>query len=80
MHFCAIHLDDRPADDDEEVYVVVPGAAKAVMAVPLDTLDRFLVLLEQAVGSEARPQCRACGTAIPGSVPMARSAGRRIPG
>lgn len=62
MHFCAIHLDeDGPAGCGEEVFVVVPGAAKTAIAVPLDGLP----LLEQAVGSESHPLCPACGSEIP---------------
>jgi hypothetical protein len=67
MHFCAIHLDDLGAPDrgQEEVYVVVPGAAKTALAVSLDALAPFPTLLDQAVGSDARPQCPACGAPIP---------------
>jgi len=67
MHFCAIHLDDHGAPDGggEDVYVVLPGAAKTALAVPLDALAQVLALLEQAVGSDAWPRCPACGAAIP---------------
>ena len=67
MHFCAIHLDEDgpPCGGEEEVYVVVPGTTRTAMAVPLDALAQLLVVLEQAVGSEGRPQCTNCGAAIP---------------
>ena len=67
MHFCAIHLDEDgpPCDGEEEVYVVVPGTTKTALAVPLDALSQFLVVLEQAVGGDSRPQCPNCGAAIP---------------
>jgi hypothetical protein len=67
MLFCAINLHDlaAPPGREEEVFVVVPGAAKTAIAVPLDALARFLPLLEQAVGRDAWPQCPECGAAIP---------------
>lgn len=66
MVFCVIHL-DPPSDppEDEEVYVIVPGAAKTAMAVPLDALPQFLSLLEQAIGGDVPPACPKCQTAIP---------------
>lgn len=66
MVFCALHL-DRAEDvpDEEEVYLVVPGAARTALAVPLDALPAFLPLLEQAVGADALPECPACGAEIP---------------
>ena len=69
MMFCAIHLDPPSAEpDDEEVYVVVPGAAKTAIAVPLDALAQFLPLLAQAVGDLPPPQCPACSATMPGHV------------
>ena len=67
MLFCAINLHDlaAPPEVEEEALVVVPGAAKAAVAVPLDALPHFLPLLEQAIGRDAWPQCPACGVTIP---------------
>ena len=66
MHFCAIHLDDLgPCHGEEEVYVVVPDAAKTAMAVPLDALPAFLPVLEHAVGSTSFPRCPACQAELP---------------
>ena len=66
MHFCAIHLDDAPrSPDPEEVYVVVPGGSKTAMAVPLDALAQFLLMLERAVGGTSRPRCPTCAAEIP---------------
>ena len=67
MVFCVIHVDPHGAEpDDEEVYVVVPGTGKAVMAVPLDALPQFLPLLEQATRDLPPPRCAACMAAMPG--------------
>ena len=65
MHFCAVHLDDPGGAPDEEVFLVVPGAAKTAIAVPLDALAQFLPLLERAAGGDELPRCPACGTGIP---------------
>lgn len=66
MHFCAVHLHDPCwPPGEEEVYVVVPGTSKTVIAVPLDALPQFLPLLEQVVGGDARPACPACAEQIP---------------
>lgn len=66
MVFCALHL-DRAEDvlGEEEVYLVMPGGAKAAFAVPLDALPEFLPLLEAAAGHDALPSCRVCGAEIP---------------
>ena len=67
MVFCVIHVDPPCAEpEDEEVYVVVPGTGKTVMAVPLDALPQFLPLLEQAVCDLPSAQCTACTVPMPG--------------
>jgi len=67
--FCVIHLDAPCAEpEDEEVYVVVPGAAKTAIALPLDALAQFLPLLEQAVRELAPAQCPLCSATMPGRV------------
>jgi hypothetical protein len=67
MHFCAIHLDDEgaPLGEREEVHIVVPGAAKTAMAVPLDALPAFLPVLESAVGTASVLRCPLCDAEIP---------------
>lgn len=73
MVFCVIHLDPPcPTEEDDEVYVVVPGSAKTAIALPLDALPGLLPLLEQAVGDLPPPQCAACEAAMP-SLPMCSS-------
>lgn len=69
MIFCAINLHDlaapRGLEHEEEVFVIVPGAAKTAIAVPLDALPHFLPILEEAGGREAWPQCPSCSAEIP---------------
>lgn len=68
MVYCFVHLDDDapdPAGHEEEVFVVVPDTSKVVMAVPLDALPEFLVLLQQAVGDLPLPECRSCMATMP---------------
>lgn len=66
MVFCVIHRDSRRAThEDEEVYVVVPGAAKTAIAVALDALPQFLPLLEQAVRELPVSHCAACNATLP---------------
>ena len=66
MVFCVVHL-DAPSEppEDEEIYVVVPGAAQTAIALPLDALPRFLPLLEQAVADLPPPQCTSCRATMP---------------
>jgi hypothetical protein len=67
MVFCVFHLDPPCApDEDEEVYVIVPGTGKTAIALPLDALPQFLPLLEHAVRDLPPPQCSACTGALPG--------------
>ena len=67
MVFCLMHLDAPGAPgEDEEVYVVVPGAEKTAIALPLDALPQFLPLLEQAVRDLPSAQCSACHATLPG--------------
>jgi hypothetical protein len=65
MHFCAIHVDESACAGESDVYVVVPGTARTAWAVPRDALPQFLPVLEQAVGSDDRPRCPACGARLP---------------
>lgn len=69
MIFCAINLSDLAAppglEQQEEVFVIVPGASKTAVSVPLDALPRFLPILEEAGGREGLPQCQCCGAEIP---------------
>ena len=66
MVFCVVHLDPPCApDEDEEVYVIVPGTAKTAIALALDALPQFLPLLEQAVRDLPAPQCAACSATLP---------------
>jgi hypothetical protein len=65
MHFCAIHVDESACAGESDVYVVVPGTARTAWAVPRDALPQFLPVLEQAVGSDHRPRCPACGADLP---------------
>jgi hypothetical protein len=64
MQFSLIHLDEVPRDG-EEVFVVVPGARKTAMAVPLDALPQFLPLLPRAAGDLPPPRCPACSARLP---------------
>ena len=66
MRFCLIHVDDCDGGPDEEALVVVPGAAKAAFAVPLDALPAFLPLLAQAAEGLEQPVCSGCGSGLPG--------------
>ncbi len=69
MIFCAINLSDVATapgiEAQEEVFVIVPGASKTAISVPLDALPRFLPILEEAGGRADWPQCPSCGAEIP---------------
>jgi hypothetical protein len=67
MHFALMHLEATP-QPDEEVLITVPGAAKTVIAVPLDALPHFLPLLDQAVQGKPRACCPACSAVLPAEV------------
>jgi len=73
MVFCVVHVDPPCAQpEDEEVYVVVPGAAATAIVVPLDALAQCLPLLEQAVRDLPPPRCAAC-TAVMPALPVCSS-------
>jgi hypothetical protein len=67
MHFSVIHLADVPRRG-EEVFVVIPGGAKTVIAVPLDALAHFLPLLAQAATGLPPPCCPACSARLPAGI------------
>jgi hypothetical protein len=60
MRFYLIHVPDDAASDTAEVTVVVPGAARAAIMVPLDALPGFLPLLHEAAAGVGEPRCTAC--------------------
>jgi hypothetical protein len=64
MRFSVIHLAETPSEG-EEVFVVIPGAGKTAIAVPLDELALFLPLLAQAAGALPPPRCPACSARLP---------------
>jgi hypothetical protein len=64
MHFALMHIDETAAPD-EEALIAVPGAAKTVIAVPLDALPHFLPILDQAVADQPRACCPACSAELP---------------
>jgi hypothetical protein len=66
VRFCLIHVDDHDGGPEEEALVVVPGAAKAAFAIPLDSLPAFLPLLAQAAEGLDQPACSGCGSELPG--------------
>jgi hypothetical protein len=66
MRFCLIHIDDHGCGPDEEAFVIVPGAAKTAMAVPIDALPGFLSLLAEATQDLPPAICTGCGCALPG--------------
>jgi hypothetical protein len=67
MQFSVIHLAEAPSEG-EEVFVVVPGGTKTAIAVPLDTLPRFLPLLAQAAAALPPPRCPACSVRLPARI------------
>jgi hypothetical protein len=67
MQFSLIHLAELPSED-EEVFVVVPGGTKTVIAVPLDALAQFLPLLARAAAGLPPPRCPACSARLPAGI------------
>jgi len=67
MHFSLIHLAEVPREG-EEAFVVIPGGAKTVIAVPLDALPHFLPLLAQAAKGLPPPRCAACSARLPAAI------------
>jgi hypothetical protein len=67
MQFSLIHLAEAPSED-EEVFVVVAGATKTAIAVPLDALAQFLALLAQASAELPPPRCPACSARLPAGI------------
>jgi hypothetical protein len=59
-------MPDNLAADCDEVMLTVPGAARAVIAIPLDALPEFLPLLHQATEDLGKQRCPACAAALPG--------------
>jgi hypothetical protein len=70
MHFSLIHLGEVPSED-EEAFIVIPGGAKTVIAVPLDALPHFLPLLAQAASGLPPPRCPACSARLPATIDAA---------
>ena len=66
MRFCLIHVDDEDLGPEETAMVVVPGAGKTALEVPLDALPQFLPLLAEATADLPAPICRGCGGELPG--------------
>jgi hypothetical protein len=69
MRFCLIHVHDEDYGPDEEAMVIVPGADKLAIAVPLDALPSFLSLLDEAAADLAPQVCGCCGEVLPGRPP-----------
>jgi len=70
MHFSLIHLAEVPGEG-EEVFVVIPGGGKTVIAVPLDALQHFLPVLAQAATGLPPPRCPACSAQLPAGIDAA---------
>ncbi len=65
MRFHLIHVDSEPrSDEQEEVYVLTPGANKAAIAVPIDALPAFLPLLAESLDGLPELLCPDCGEPI----------------
>lgn len=45
--------------------MIVPGTSQTAISIPLGALPRFLPILEEAGGKDARPQCPNCRAEIP---------------
>ncbi len=64
MRFCLMHLEDDGSTD--ELAVIVPGAGRVAMMVPLDGLAAFLPILQEATAELGEQRCTACAAPLPG--------------
>ena len=65
MSFHLIHVDDDVrSDEHEEAYVLMPGAAKTAIAVPIDALPGFMPVLAESVNGLPAQRCPDCGEPI----------------
>ena len=67
MRFCVIHVHDEPGGPEEEAIVIVPGAGKVAVAVPLDALPGFLPILHEATEGLEEHCCPSCRAPIRGA-------------
>jgi hypothetical protein len=67
VRFCLIHVDDQPGGPAAEAMVVVPGADRVVMEIPLDALHGFLPILHAATESLDVHRCVSCDSPIRGA-------------
>jgi len=63
MRFHLMHIDDRsrPFTEDEEVYLITPGAGKTALAVPLDAVPNVVALLAETLDGRPEQACEGCG-------------------
>jgi hypothetical protein len=69
VHFCLIRVPGGSGGPSAEAAVVVPGAERTAMLVPLIALPDFLPLLGEAMAGLEEQRCSVCAEPLPGGPP-----------